>query len=115
MTANQIRLAAELGRLNGVPVGLRTARMSVGIVASAFLMRTLSRAILRRAPLLAWAFNALIAFLGTILVGNACELFYSNGADIPRTLKALIPPSFGALGEHAAIMTIEERESQENV
>lgn len=73
MTANELSLALELGRLRGREEPASLAPQLAGVVVAGFALRGLSRALTRALPWAGFPVRCLVALGGTYAVGRAVD------------------------------------------
>ena len=83
MTANQMRLALDLSAANGR--GLEAARLLdlAGVLAGAVVSRAAARGLLSVLPGLGLLVRSGVAAGGTLVLGEALRLRFSDGVDLP--------------------------------
>ncbi len=84
MLAAQMGMLVELAGIFGKPIKAERGYEAAGLVGASFLLRALSRAVVRETPHVAFITKALIAGAGTYAMGKTLVALYENDVDYSR-------------------------------
>ena len=84
MLAAQVGMLVELAGIFGKPIKAERGSEVAGLIGASFLLRTLSRAVVRETPHVAFLTKALIAGAGTYAMGKGLVALYENDVDYSR-------------------------------
>lgn len=105
MLAAQVGMLVELAGIFGKPLKAERGYEVAGLVSASFLLRALSRSIVRETPHVAFLTKALIAGAGTYAMGKGLVALYENDVDYTRANELL--KTAAAQARHAASVVSE--------
>lgn len=84
ITANQGRMVLNIAAIYGEEISLERARELLGVLATGFGLRALSRQIVKLVPVAGWTASGAIGYAGTLAMGQATILYFERGKKEPE-------------------------------